>query len=280
LVNIELGIDPENINISLPDTATTPPTGPTTASRQTFLTGNAVVAACRKLKREIAARAAEHLNVEPELIELDHDHVVDTVSGRSLPLSAVGEKFVIQENYTAPQTAALLTGEKSKYGSADFRPLMTHWCYIYSTQVAIVEVDLRSGDVDVLKVIAAVDVGKALNKRVIEGQIEGGVLMGLGYALSEQFVVEQGFNTTKTLHHIHLPGADKTPEIIPIIVEVPHPFGPNGVKGFAEGPSLATAPAILNAIYDAIGSRITSLPANKDRVKAAITSASLHQTAA
>jgi CO/xanthine dehydrogenase Mo-binding subunit len=280
LVNIELGIAPEDIDISLPDTATTPPTGPTTASRQTFLTGNAVVAACRKLKGEIAARAAEYLNVEPEMIVIDHDHVVDTLSGRSLPLSDLGEKFVIQENYTAPQTAALLTGEKSKYGSPDFRSLMTHWCYIYSTQVAVVEVDLKSGDVDVLKVIAAVDVGTALNITGIEGQIEGGVMMGLGYALSEQFIVEQGINTTKTLHHIHLPGADKTPEIIPVIVEVPHPFGPNGVKGFAEGPSLATAPAILNAIYDAIGLRVTSLPANKDRVKSAIKSASLRQTAA
>jgi CO/xanthine dehydrogenase Mo-binding subunit len=165
-----------------------------------------------------------------------------------------------------------LEKEKSAFGSAGFESRRTHWCYIYSTQVAVVEVDLNSGEVDVLKVIAAVDVGKALNVSGIEGQIQGGVMMGLGYALSEEFIVEEGFNKTTSLHQIRLPGADRTPEIVPVIVEVPHPYGPNGAKGFAEGPSLATAPAIINAIYDAIGVRITSLPADKERVKTAILS--------
>ncbi len=272
LVRLELGIEPENVHVTLPDTAVTPPTGPTTASRQTFLTGNAVVAACRKLKGEVSARAAELLNVEPELIQIQGDQVVDKSTGNSLPLSAMGEKFVIQERYIAPKTAALLEKGKSAYGTDDFESRRTHWCYIYSTQAAVVEVDLTSGNVDVLKVIAAVDVGKALNVMGIEGQIQGGVMMGLGYALSEEFIVEQGFNKTTSLHQIRLPGADKTPEIVPVIVEVPHPYGPNGVKGFAEGPSMATAPAILNAIYDAIGVRINSLPADKEAVKAAIQS--------
>jgi len=272
LVRIELGVDPENVQVELPNTAVTPITGPTTASRQTFLTGNAVVAACQKLKGEITARAAEILNVSPELIRIKHDHLVDTQSGKYIPISLLGEKIVIEERYSAPVTAGLLESEASSFGKPGFNSRRTHYCYIYSTQVAVVEVDLKSGEVDVLKVIAAVDVGRALNIPGIEGQIQGGVMMGLGYALSEEFIVEQGFNKTKTLHDIHLPGADKTPDILPVIVEVPLPYGPNGVKGFAEGPSLATAPAILNAIYDAIGVRITSLPANKERVKTAMLS--------
>jgi CO/xanthine dehydrogenase Mo-binding subunit len=136
--------------------------------------------------------------------------------------------------------------------------------------VAIVEVDETTGEVKVLKIISANDVGKVLNEDAILGQIHGGVMMGLGFALSEQFLTEKGYNTTDTLHKVGLPQADMTPEIEAVVVEVPHPAGPLGVKGFAEAPSLATAPAIMNAIYDATGVRITALPANKKRVLAAI----------
>jgi CO/xanthine dehydrogenase Mo-binding subunit len=97
--------------------------------------------------------------------------------------------------------------------------------------------------------------------------------MGLGYALSEEFVVEGGINLTNSLHKCRLPTADQTPEVVPVVVEVPHPLGPRGAKGFAEAPSLATAPAVVNAIYDAIGVRITTLPADKKRVRAALQSA-------
>jgi CO/xanthine dehydrogenase Mo-binding subunit len=116
-------------------------------------------------------------------------------------------------------------------------------------------------------IISANDVGKAINPQAIQGQIHGGVMMGLGYALSEQFVVEQGINLSDSLHKCRVPLADRTPDIIPLIVEVPHPHGPHGAKGFAEAPSLATAPAILNAIYDAIGVRVKSLPADAKKLR-------------
>jgi CO/xanthine dehydrogenase Mo-binding subunit len=117
-----------------------------------------------------------------------------------------------------------------------------------------------------------VDVGKLLNYQAVIGQIYGGVVMGMGMALSEQFMIEKGVNLTNSLYKVRLPTADKTPKIIPVIVEVPHPLGPQGIKGFAEAPSLATAPAILNAIYDAVGVRIKDTPADKPRVLAAIQS--------
>jgi CO/xanthine dehydrogenase Mo-binding subunit len=98
-------------------------------------------------------------------------------------------------------------------------------------------------------------------------------MMGLGYALTEEFIVEAGINLTDSLHKCRIPTADQTPEIVPVIVEVPHPLGPQGAKGFAEAPSLATAPAIVNAIYDAVGVRITSLPADKKKVKLALQNA-------
>lgn len=272
LAAIELGIQAEKIEIIRPNTALTPETGPTTASRQTFLTGNAVVEACRALRAELFNRAAEELNASPARLKLQGSRVVDNETGAAIELSTLGENISVQKRYTAPDTAPMLEGENSRFGKPGFETRPTHWCYIFSTQVAIVEVDEESGAVDVLKVIAAVDVGKALNPQVIEGQIEGGVMMGLGYALSEEFIIEEGINKTNSLHLCRLPGADMTPEITPVIVEVPHPFGPNGAKGFAEGPSLATAPAIINAIYDAVGVRIQSLPADRKKVKAALES--------
>jgi aldehyde oxidoreductase len=270
LVVSELGVPVDYIEIIGPDTALTPPTGPTTASRQTFLTGNAVVMACRALKEEVLNHAAEVLDVDPARLELRLDRVTDTESGGEVALADLSERFIVERRYTPPRSAPLLEGEASHYGQPDFESRPTHWCYAYNTQVAIVEVDPATGEVKVLNIISANDVGKILNRQAIEGQIHGGVMMGLGYALSEEFVVEAGINRTDSLHKCRLPTADQTPEIIPVIVEVPHPLGPQGAKGFAEAPSLATAPAIVNAIYDAVGVRITSLPADKKKVKAAL----------
>jgi CO/xanthine dehydrogenase Mo-binding subunit/aerobic-type carbon monoxide dehydrogenase small subunit (CoxS/CutS family) len=270
LASEELVVPADCIELIGPDTALTPPTGPTTASRQTFMTGNAVLMACRTLKEELFARAAEALDTDPTHIRIEDDSFVETTSGRTLKISELGERFAIEWRYEAPPSAPLLEDEPSYYGQPDFESRPTHWCYSYSTHVAMVEVDEKIGEVRVLKVIAAHDLGKVINRGAVERQIHGGVVQGLGYALSEQFLVEQGINVTDTLRKCGVPTADQTSEIIPILVEVPHPQGPLGAKGIAETPSLATAPAILNAIYDAVGARITSLPATRERVLEAI----------
>ncbi|MDZ4159189.1 MAG: molybdopterin cofactor-binding domain-containing protein, partial [Anaerolineaceae bacterium] len=265
-VATELGIAVDNIELIGPDTAETPPTGPTTASRQTYMTGNATVKAAKRLKEEVFGRAAEVLDAAPDRLKFDGGNVVDLGTGNSVPLSDLGGTFVIEERFVPSRTAALLeTGEASKFGSPDFESRPTHWCYAYNTQVAVVEVDTETGEVKVLKLISANDLGKVINEQAAVGQIHGGVMMGLGFALSEEYVVEKGFNLTDSLHKVRLPTADQTPEIVPVLVEVPHPGGPQGVKGFAEAPSLATAPAILNAIYDAIGARIHTTPATKEK---------------
>ncbi len=266
----ELGLPVGQIRIERPDTALTPPTGPTTASRQTFLTGNAVVLACRALKEQVFGHAAEILDVEPGNLIFQDSRVHDSVSGSAVELKELGDQFVVEKTYTSPPTDQMLEDESSHYGEVDFKSMITHVMYSYTTQVAIVEVDPQTGEVDVLMVVSANDVGKALNPLIIKGQVEGGVMMGLGYALTEQYLVEKGVNLTDSLHKVRLPCAVHTPDIIPVIVEVPHPFSPQGMKGFAEAPSMATAPAILNAIYDAIGVRITHLPADKEKVRAAL----------
>jgi CO/xanthine dehydrogenase Mo-binding subunit len=118
----------------------------------------------------------------------------------------------------------------------------------------------------VLKFIAAHDVGVAINQSAIEGQIEGGVVMGLGYALTEEFVQEQGRILSDSLHKIALPRSTLPTEIVPIVVEDPDPGGPFGAKGLAEAGAVPTAPAVCNAILDATGVRVRQLPATKDRV--------------
>jgi aldehyde oxidoreductase len=267
LASHTLGIPPERIEVMVPDTGVTPPTGPTTASRQTFLSGNAVVMACQALKDDLFGHAAEFLGVDPERLSFRDGQIVDTQSDRVMDLKELGEQFVVARRYVPPQTDGMLAvGESSHYGKPDFKSRVTHYCYAYNTQVAVVEADPNTGEVKVLRVISANDVGKILNRQAIEGQIHGGVVMGLGYALSEQFIVENGINLTDTLYKCRIPSADQVPEITCAIVEVPHPYGPEGAKGFAEAPSLATAPAIVNAIYDALGVRITSLPADKKKV--------------
>ncbi len=258
------------VEIIGPDTALTPPTGPTTASRQTFMTGNAVLMACRALVEEVSARAAEALDAHPSQIRVKEGHLEDADSGRQIPISDLGEKLAVERQYVPPRSAPLLEGVVSRFGRPEFESRPTHWCYTYGTHVAVVEVDEKSGAVQVLTIIAAHDLGKVLNLGAVEGQAQGGVIMGLGYALSESYLVENGINLTDTLHKCGLPTADQAPEIIIRLVEVPHPEGPRGAKGFAEGPSLATTPAIINAIYDAVGVRIRDLPATKDRVRAAL----------
>ena len=271
LASETLGIPMDHIKVLLPDTAVTPPTGPTTASRQTFLSGNAVVLACQELKDELMSRAGEVLGFDPSRLSFIEDRIVDIGTGNSIRIKELGEHFSISKRYVAPQTAQMLpVGERSRFGESGYSSRNTHFCYAYTTQIAIIEANPETGEVKVLHVISANDVGKILNRVAVEGQIQGGIVMGLGYALSEEFVVDNGINKTKTLLQCGLPTAEMVPEITCAIIEVPHPFGPQGAKGFAEAPSLATAPAIINAIYDALGVRITSLPAKPNNVLEAL----------
>jgi CO/xanthine dehydrogenase Mo-binding subunit len=222
------------------------------------------------LKEEVFGRAAEVLDIAPENLSFEGSRVVDKASGSAVELKELGDEFVLEREYSSPHTDQMHEGEASRYGQQDFKSMTTHVMYSFTTQAAIVEVDTKKGEVKVLKLIAACDVGKALNPDIVRGQIEGGVMMGLGAAISEQFIVENGINLTDSLHKVRLPAADQTPEIIPVIVEVPHPFSPQGMKGFAEAPSMATAPAILNAVYDAVGVRINEIPIDKQKLRAAI----------
>lgn len=265
----EMGVTYSQVEVLGADTALMLPTGPTTASRQTYLSGNAVVAACRQLKREIFKLAEKELGVPAQELEIERGKVIHLPSGRRFDLGILHTNLRAEERFRAPQTMPF-SEEASRWEQESFASRRTHWAYSYVTHVAIVEVDEDTGGVKVLKFIAAHDVGRAINPKIIEGQIAGGVMMGLGYALSEEFVVKEGVNLTTNLRHCRIPTIEDLSEIIPLIVEDPEPTGPFGAKGVGEAACLPSAAAVINAIYDAVGVRITSLPATKEKVLQAI----------
>ncbi len=141
---------------------------------------------------------------------------------------------------------------------------------MFGCQVAEVEVDTVTGEVQVLGIWAAHDVGRAVNPQGVEGQIEGGIVQALGQALMEDYKLDDGHTTTPGLAKYILPTSLDVPHVTSIIVEDPDPIGPLGVKGIGEPAMVPTIPAIMNAIYDAVGVRITSLPATPEKVLDAI----------
>jgi len=260
----ELGLLHEKVKVLVADTALTPNGGATTASRQSFITGNAARLAAQEVKKTLAGVVGEALGVPADSLIFMGERI-EAKDGRSLTLweaarlaKEKGRSLSASSIYTAPPTVNL--GEK---GNA-------HFAYGYATQAAQVEVDITTGEVKVVRVVAAHDVGRAINPLAIEGQLEGGVLMGLGFALMEDFSLKEGVPQKTTLTKYRIPTAKEVPEIIPIIVEEETSEGPYGAKGVGEITSIPTCPAIINAIYDATGVRVKRLPATPERILAAL----------
>ena len=130
----------------------------------------------------------------------------------------------------------------------------------YAAQAALVSVNIKTGEVRVIKVAAAQDVGRAIDPAGVRGQVEGGVVMGLGWCLSEEVETDQGRVINHNFDRYLMPGAENTPELEISIVEIPDPYGPMGAKGVGEVPLLPTAPAILGAIQNALGVEIEEIP--------------------
>jgi len=248
--------------------------GPTCASRTTFIAGNAVVKASRRLGDLLTDYVAEEHEVPYDRLSFAGGVFSDTKTGEQYTTLAdlarqaeeSGQRYVGHGEYVVPKTyttAAALAGEKPE----DYINYIT---FGFGTQAARVAVDEKTGAVEVLDVVACHDVGKAINPQNIKLQIEGSVMMGLGYALSEEFKMENGWNVTDTLGKCGVPRARQAPNVVSSVVEVTDPNGPFGAKGLGEIASLPTAPAIINAIHDATGARIYDLPATKSRVVEAL----------
>jgi selenium-dependent xanthine dehydrogenase len=256
----ELNTPVDTIQVLLMDTDLTPDGGPTTASRQTFVTGNAVRQAAQELRQLITGELAERYDVPPEriryvegLAQIDRNTSVkmSEIAGQML---ANGRTPCASVTYWAPPTKHLGEGGDM------------HFAFSFAAQAAEVEVNTRTGEVRVIRLISANDVGYAINPLGLRGQIEGGAMMGIGHALTENFITEDGKVVTDRMSRYRMPSITLTPEIIPIVVEHPVPEGPFGAKGIGEMVTIPTAPAITNAIYHAVGVRIDRLPVDQEVV--------------
>jgi xanthine dehydrogenase molybdenum-binding subunit len=254
-----LSVGPDDVHVLVMDTDLTPDGGPTTASRQTYVTGNAAFHAAGELRAAMISAVSEDTGCPADSIEI----VSGTVRAgqRVLPMKDVSDIM---------RRLGLATTSLHEYRAPETKPLGDggdmHFAFSFAAQAVQVEVNTRTGEVRVLRVIAANDVGKALNPLGLQGQVEGGVVMGLGHALTEEFIVEDGVPFTDHLARYRIPNITQVPEITSIVVEDATADGPFGAKGVGEIVSIPTLPAIANAIYNAVGARIDRLPVDQELV--------------
>ena len=257
-----LGVPRDAVRLVNADTATTPDSGIQGASRATYFIGGSVTLAARNLKREILAVAAILLDAPAGELVLERDRVVSSrAPDRAIPLPVIAGRFEQLGRPRKVQGVFDLSPQFPDGSRPEYIP-----CFTTGAQLAQVIVDLETGQVRVTRVVAAHDVGRAINPPNAIGQIHGAVLMGVGTALSEQYLPGRSTGLTDYL----LPMVGAMPEIEVKLIEVPSRYGPLGAKGLGEAALLPTAPAIINAVSRAVGARIRTIPATPPRLLAAI----------
>jgi CO/xanthine dehydrogenase Mo-binding subunit len=229
------------------DTFLTPDAGKTSASRQTFVSGRAAFEAGRALRADILRRA----NAGDDAV-LSLEAGVLSVNGVALHLH---ETLRAEGRFDPPTVPLDENGQGVPYAT-----------YGFAAQIAALAVDTRLGTVKLHRIVAAHDVGRAINPTLLEGQIHGGIAQGIGLALMEEYIPGR----TENLHDYLIPSMGDVPPIDTILIEDPEPLGPCGAKGVGEPALVATAPAIFSAIRDATGAVITRVPALPHRVLEAL----------
>ena len=258
----ELGIPYNTIQMLTADTFTTPNAGPTSASRVTYVSGMAMLKAARAMKRNLQSVAEQilgHTDLlfgDEKIYSLSHPEKI--ISFKALAKTAHLRGVPMVETAWHDITTQDVDPETAQ-GDA-------YAAYAYATQLAEVEVDTETGKVDILRVVTATDAGKAINPLNVEGQVEGGVAMGVGYALTEEIAQEGGYLQIPSLGDYMIPTSLDVPPIETHIIEVPVSTGPHGAKGIGEPASIPTAPAILNAIANALDIRVSELPASPENL--------------
>ena len=267
-----LGIPVGSVGITCADTGATPYDRGTFSSRVTFYTGMAVKKAAEDAKKQLLEMASKMAEIPESDLAVENQCVVSMKQPQfSLPYRKVLEQA---HNREKPILGRGWYGGKGDYPSlphkAQGKEYVPGWKY--AAQAVEVEIDEETGMIKAKRIASAHDVGTALNPLSVRGQITGGVVMGLGYALHERLQFEDGRVINPSFMDYKLPSAEQIPEIVSIPVEVPLPEGPYGAKGIGELAVVGIAPAIGNAIYDALKVRIKELPLFPERVLAAIES--------
>lgn len=250
-----LGIAAENVNVVHDNTDTMPYTGGTGGSKTTYTVGSAVLAAARDARNQILSTAAEMLEAASTDLEIEGDKVVVRgAPGKSITLAQIAAASMRFAGQFEPI-----------YGRG--RSANRYTSPMYTVHLARVAVDPETGEVRVLDYVAIQDVGFAINPAQVEGQIQGGVTQGLGWALFENVIYdENGQLLTSNLMDYALPHSYDVPNIECVLVEIPSDLGPYGAKGVGEPPVVPVSAAIANAVFDAVGARIAQLPITPERL--------------
>ena len=266
IVSEVLGVPIENVTLVNDDTDTTPWDVGSHASRTMFICGQAAKLAAEDARAQLFGTASEMLEAAPEDLVAEHGMVfVRGAPSRGIPYEKVVRSrhfrsqgdIVIGKGFYDPGTTLLSAKDSCGNVSA---------AYTFAAQAVEVEVDTETGRVSVVDAAAVHDVGKVINPMGLEGQIEGGMVMGMGYGLFEEIVVEDGRVTNPSFLDYHVCTSLDVPPIKVGTVETNDPEGPYGLKGVGECAAIAVAPAIANAIYDAVGVRVCSLPITPQKV--------------
>ena len=270
IVGETLGISPDRINVVVGDTDVCPWDVGVHASRSTFIAGNSALGAARMIREQILDFAEHMLEAPKEILDLEDGQVVCREDpSKNIPLAKLlrkahfartGNTMFMAAHFYEPDTQ-LLDGEfKGNYSCT----------YTWGCHGVEVEVDTQTGHVEILRYVAAHDVGRAINPMLLEGQIYGAALMGIGYALTEEMIFEQGRLRNPNFRDYKILTAKDAVPVEPVAIETDDPAGPFGAKGIGEPGLVPTAPAIANAIYDAVGVRLRRLPMKPEEVLRAI----------
>ncbi len=254
-----LGVPVAVIALLGADTDITPDAGKTSASRQTFVSGNAALKAGQALRgeilRQVNAGPSAQITLADGRVRISDAGHTQTLDLSRLTPNAEGYVLMAQETYDPPIKPLDANGQGEPYAQ-----------FGYAAHLAVVEVDIALGLCKPLRFVAAHDVGRAINPLLVQGQVHGGIAQGLGMALMEEYIPGR----TENLHDYLIPTIGDIPPIETLIIEIADAHGPYGAKGLGEHVLIPTAPAIFNAIYQATGARITHAPATPTRLRAAL----------
>src|SRR5690606_19299545 len=265
----------EQISLATPDTDASPYNWGTTASRVTYMAGRAVVGAAASVVEQLKKHAGEMMECSEEDLELRPGGRIGLkgVPGKELPFAAISPRchWVTGGPIIGAHSLAF-DGPKFDPKRAVLQGFPFHiGTWVFAAQAVEIELDKETGHIVPLRVWSAHDVGRAINPSSVEGQIEGGVVQGLGYALWEEMGWESGRLANPSFMDYKIAGTmEAPPEIYPIIIEQPDETGPFGAKGIGEPPIVGLAPAIANAVAHVTGARLRTLPMTPERVLRAL----------
>jgi xanthine dehydrogenase molybdenum-binding subunit len=255
----ELGVEVGDVGVASADTATVPFDHGTYSSRVLVSTGTAVLRAAADARAELLKVAGEILDEEPASLTLRQKKIYRRSGAEAATVEAIFRDRRCRRKNIVATASFVDDGQKSGWR--------------FGAQAVEVALDRETGGIEVLRVISVHDVGKAVNPPLVVGQLEGGIVMGLGYALAEELSLDDGRILNTDFSDYAMPFAEQVPPIKTILLESPLADGPFGAKGVGEIGLFAVAPAIGNALHNACGVRMTELPMRPDRVLAALEAA-------